>query len=69
MMVNHEMLAGTGLDSLCEIAGNTAEMKQKINSLFDTEFDQNQLVARNELLQKRFSDQANAIRLMKEIWG
>jgi len=69
MLVNREMLAGTGLESLCEIAADALEMKKKIMSLFNTEFDQNQLVARTVLLQNRFSDEANAIKLIKEVWG
>jgi len=69
MLVNREMLAGTGLESLCEIAADTAEMKKKVIELFNTEFDHSQLLARSELLQKRFSDEANAGKLIKEVWG
>ena len=69
MLVNREMLAGTGLESLCEIAGSAGEMKQEIISLFNTEFDQNLLLARSELLQKRFSDEVNAKKLIKEVFG
>ncbi len=68
MLVNQEMLAGTGLESLCEIADDATEMKKKITSLFNTEFDQNQLVARTEILQKRFSDAANAKKLINEVF-
>ena len=69
MLVNQEMLAGTGLESLCEIAGDAAEMKTKINSLFNIEFDQDQLVARTEILKKRFSDAANSEKLINEVFG
>ncbi len=69
MLVNQEMLAGTGLENLCEIAADAGEMKKKISALFNTEFDQDQLVARTELLQKRFSDETNAVKLIKEVWG
>jgi hypothetical protein len=69
MLVNKEMLAGTGLESLCVIAADAIEMKNKINLLFNTEFDRNQLLARSELLQKRFSDEANALKLIREVWG
>ena len=69
MLVNREMLAGTGLESLCEIAADQAEMKKKVIELFNTEFDHSQLLARSELLQKRFSDEANAGKLIKEVWG
>jgi hypothetical protein len=68
MLVNSEMLAGTGLESLCEIAGSADEMKQKIISLYNMEFDQNQLLARTELLRKRFSDEENAASLIKAVW-
>ena len=67
MLVNREMLAGTGLESLCEIADDANEMKQKINSLFNLEFDQNKLLARTELLRSRFSDEENATKLIREI--
>lgn len=69
MLVNREMLAGTGLDSLCEIAGDAREMKQKIKSFFNIEFDRNQLLARTELLKSRFSDEENAKKLIREIWS
>ena len=69
MLVNREMLAGTGLESLCEIAVDATEMKEKIISFFNIEFDQNQLLARSELLQKRFSDTANVKMLIGEIFG
>ena len=69
MLVNQEMLAGTGLESLCEIVGDAAQMKTKINSLFNIEFDQDQLVARTEILKKRFSDAANSEKLINEVFG
>ncbi len=69
MLVNPEMLAGTGLDRLCEIAGSAYELKQKIKSLFSTEFDQDQLIARKELLRQRFSDEENAKKLIREVFG
>jgi hypothetical protein len=69
MLVNNEMLDGTGLESLCEIAENAAEMKTKLLRLFDAKFNQNQLVARNKILQSRFSDETNARKLIEEIFG
>jgi len=69
MLVNQEMLAGTGLENLCEIAGSAAEMKNKITSLFNTPFDPKQVIARAELLQQRFSDETNAKMLIREVWG
>ncbi len=68
MLVNREMLAGTGIESLCEIAAGAGEMKQKIIFLFNTEFNHNQLISRSELLQKSFSDETNAMKLIVEIF-
>lgn len=68
MLVNPQMLAGTGLESLCEIAVDTAEMKQKIARLSEKEFDQEQLAKRNEILQQRFSDQENAKKLIAAVF-
>ena len=68
MLVNPEMLAGTGLESLCQIAENSMEMKEKISKLFNQEFDQNQMAARSEILQKHFSDEANALKLISEVF-
>lgn len=69
MLVNTEMLAGTGLESLCEIAVDAVGMKEKIISLFNTVFDQQQLIARQKLLLSRFSDEANATKLIDEVFG
>ena len=44
-------------------------MKLKINSLYKTEFDQDQLLARAALLQNRFSDETNAKKLVTEVFG
>jgi len=68
VLVNAKMLAGTGLESLCEIADEAAILKQKITLLFNTEFDQNQLLARKEILQKWFSDDENARKMIHEIF-
>jgi hypothetical protein len=69
VLVNSEILAGTGLENICEIADDAEEMKKKIIALFPSEFDQNQLLARAEVLQSRFSDEVNAEKLIREVWG
>lgn len=69
VLVNEKMLAGTGLESLCEIADDAIKMKEQITTLFNTEFDRNQLFDRTDILRKRFSDDENAKKLIEEIWG
>lgn len=69
VLVNKEMLAGTELDELCEIAGNASEMKQKITELFDSEYDISQSFDRAEILHQRFSDETNAKKLVEIVFG
>jgi len=69
MLVNSKMLAGTGLESLCEIADNAVEMKKKIISLFKTGFDQNQLAGRTELLMQQFSDEVNVKKIIEKVFA
>jgi len=69
VLVNSEILAGTGLENIFVIADDAEEMKKKIITLFPSEFDQNQLLVRAEVLQSRFSDEVNAEKLIREVWG
>ena len=64
VLVNREMLAGTDLGQLCEIAGNALEMKQKLTDLFDTGYDMGQSLSRAEILYQHFSDEINARKLV-----
>jgi len=68
MLVNDKMLDGTGLESLCEIADDAADLKEKIRFLFGKEFDHGQRASREEILMKRFSDKTNASKLIEEIF-
>jgi hypothetical protein len=69
VLVNPEMLAGTGLDELCSVATNAAEIKSKILELFETEYDISQSFERAEILHSRFSDEVNSKKLIEKIWG
>lgn len=69
MLVNTPMLAGTGLEKLCETADDAETMKQKTKVLFEKEFDSGELLARTELLGARFSDSKNGSKLINEIFG
>jgi hypothetical protein len=69
MLVNHKMLAGTGLESVCEIADDAVKMKEKVTSLYITEFDQSKQLVRSEILKKWFSDDENASIMIQEIFG
>ena len=67
-LVNKEMVSGTGLENLCEIASSPEEFKKKIKELFSKNFEENQLELREQVLSENYSNQKNAERLISHIW-
>lgn len=67
-IVNPEMVQGTGLDTLCEIAADTAELKEKITMLADKTFDINEVTRRRDVLMKNYSNTTNAQKLIEWIY-
>lgn len=66
-LVNNEMLNGTGLDELCFKSNSADELKEKIKKLFSMEFDVSRVEKRKEKLQKHYSNNENASRLLSLI--
>jgi len=66
-LVNNEMLNGTGLDELCFKSNSADELKEKIKKLFTMEFDVSQVEKRKQKLQKHYSNNKNASRLLSLI--
>jgi hypothetical protein len=69
LLVNRNMLAGTGLEKLCETADTAADLREKLTSLFSHEFHPDQIRNREQILSTRFSDEVNARALIQEIFG
>jgi len=65
-LVNPDMVAGTSLEELCEIAASPGEFKETLHRLFSSEFTQNQINQREIVLQKHYSNQNNC-KLLVEI--
>ncbi|HZK08077.1 MAG TPA: glycosyltransferase family 1 protein [Bacteroidales bacterium] len=63
-IVNPEMVQGTGLDSLCEIACSTDELKEKIALVAHKDFDMQEVAKRREVLIKNYSNTTNAQKLI-----
>jgi hypothetical protein len=55
-LVNPPMLAGTGLNDLCETATTPGEFRQKINDLFTREFKPDQVTMRESFLAEGYAD-------------
>jgi predicted nucleic acid-binding protein len=63
-IVNPEMVQGTGLDRLCEIAANANELKEKIELVTHKDFDMQEVARRREVLIKNYSNTTNAEKLI-----
>jgi hypothetical protein len=63
-IVNPEMVQGTGLDMLCEIASNARQLKEKVELIAGKTFDINEVTKRREVLMKNYSNTTNAEKLV-----
>lgn len=68
VIVNNEMLAGTGLESLCNIAGTPEEILEKIDQLQTRDFSENEIERRQQILNSSYSDKKNAAKLVELIF-
>lgn len=64
-IVNTPMVSNTGLESLCSIKDNAAEMAAEIETLFNLDFDMNEKAKRESVLNKNFSNTVGVEKLME----
>lgn len=69
VLVNPDMLTGTGLDSLCEEASDALSLKASLIQLFREEFDSGKIHQREDVLGKNYSDDVNARKLVEVVFG
>nr|WP_294905345.1 glycosyltransferase family 4 protein [uncultured Lacibacter sp.] len=65
VIVNKEMIEGTGTEQACQQADNVKEMKYHIYRLFHKEFTEQDIQIRKELLQNLFNNKKNAEHLIR----
>lgn len=65
VIVNNEMLAGTGLDALCYIAATPEEILEKLDQLQTQDFTENEINERRSILNTYYSDLKNSEKLIK----
>ena len=58
-LVNAAMVAGTGLDSLCELASDPGTFRTSIRMLLETEFTTDHIRQRETILSEQFSNKKN----------
>jgi len=68
-LVNHEMVADTGLDKLCIIATDANDMIEKLNELKGKIFSEQEIAIRKELLSPDFMNNINAEKLVEIIFS
>lgn len=68
-LVNDKMLNGTGLNDLCEIANTPAEQKEKLKWMFNQSFSREGILVRQNILEKNYSNEKNAQKLIKLVFG
>jgi glycosyltransferase involved in cell wall biosynthesis len=68
-LVNNEMVEGSELKNLCEIANSAKEFKVKIAQLMQQEFSEEKIVERKKVLNSLFNNEANAEKLIRLIWN
>jgi hypothetical protein len=68
-LVNPAMVAGTGLESLCEIADGASALQEKLVEIFAKDFDLSEVNRRREILSGNYSNASNAEKLIGLVFG
>ena len=58
-LVNNDMLAGTGLDSVCRVATSPEQFREEIIQLFHEEFDDQEISRREKIIMATYSNKKN----------
>ena len=68
-LVNDKILNGTGLDELCKTGNTASEQKEKLKELFNQDFIEENIQLRRKVLNKRYSNEANAEKLIDLVFN
>ena len=69
--ISLQMLAaveGSSLETLCKIAGTPLEYKKITGELFNSPFQETEVIKRKKILEGIYNNHENALRLMQWIW-
>jgi hypothetical protein len=69
VVVNPDMVANTGLEELCVITETSDDMKSAIINLMQKDFTQAEIQKRKKVLSEKFSNETNANRLIRLVYG
>jgi hypothetical protein len=68
-LVNRAMVAGTGLEILCETAEGATALQEKLAKIFTKDFDMSEVNRRREMLAGNYSNTSNAEKLISLVFG
>jgi glycosyltransferase involved in cell wall biosynthesis len=68
-LVNSNMIDGTSLNDLCEIAETANEWKEKITTLFNQPFTADDIAKRKQLLHQHFNNEVSAKQMISLMWN
>ncbi len=67
-VVNDAMIADTAFSSTCHVVNSAEEFKERIQLLYHQPFSKQEKKFRQDILQKEFSNEANAKQIVQWIW-
>jgi hypothetical protein len=68
-VVNDAMIADTTFSSVCHVVNSAGEFKERIQLLYHQPFSKQEKKFRQDILQKEFSNEANAKQIVQWIWN
>jgi len=68
-IVNRDMVRGTGLEQLCQIADSADEMRSKVVEVYGRSLQPEEIGMRKEILAGLYNQEENLARLLQSIWS
>lgn len=65
ILANHNAVAGTGLESLCNIAGTASEFKESLQQLYETPFTNEAIQQRESVMKELYNNEKNVQELLE----
>ena len=63
-VANRHMVQNTGLESLCYVKNTSKDIRATVESLMNVQFSIRQIAERREILEKQFSNNGNAVKII-----
>lgn len=68
-VVNSAMIENTGLESVCHISSNTVDIQKTVKELFNIPYEKDEMIRRERVLEEKYSNKKNALKLIEVIFS